>query len=246
MKKELEVILIAHPKNMEQIVASAAKLCYSPSAIKDILHVNSKEAREFIKYLMKLGHESPLEHGTYTFGVEGISRACSHQLVRHRIGCSYSQQSQRYVDESSQKNTGDCFDFIVPPNISKIGREQWYTEKMQIMQGWYDEISGALKSADITGEANTEDARFLLPNATETKIIVSMNPRSLLNFFKQRLCNRAQWEIRRLAEKMYDLVLPTAPSIFQYAGPPCVYGRCREGKRSCGKSEEKKTKFLKK
>jgi len=235
MEKKLEVILLQRPENAEQIVAAAAKLCYSNVDIPTLLKKQtSKQARKFIDNLVSMGHESPLEHAQYTFGVHGISRACSHQLVRHRIA-SYSQQSQRYVGEESQKHKDDgVFDYIVPPSIVESGKKDEFVRMMKTIQGWYDKLVKLVPK---------EDARFVLPNAAETRIMFSMNARSLLNFFKERLCNRAQWEIRELANKMYDLVLEDAPSIFKYAGPNCVHGKCKQGDMSCGKIKEVREKF---
>jgi len=188
-----------------------------------------------------MGHESPIEHVVYTFGIEGISRACTHQLVRHRIA-SYSQQSQRYVSEQSQKH-GGVFDYIIPPSFKQAGREEWFKEKMQEIQKYYDKAEEILKKAGYIGEAAHQDARFLLPNAAETKIIVTMNARELFHFFRKRACNRAQWEIRDMAKGMYKLVLPTAPSLFKYAGPDCVTDACHEGKMSCGLAEKVRKEF---
>ena len=243
MKKELEVILLDSTINAEQLVATAAKLCYSSSNIQELLEKQTPEKIEkFIDKLISLGHESPLEHVKYTFGIQGISRACSHQLVRYRIA-SYSQQSQRYVDEISQVNNDKTFDYIIPPSIINIGKEKWFEDKMKKIQEWYDEISKDLEKEGIRGELRKQDARFLLPHATETKIIVTMNCRELLHFFKQRLCNRAQWEIREMALEMYKLVLKNSPLIFKYAGPSCLYGKCSEGGMSCGKTNEIREKF---
>ena len=194
-----------------------------------------------------------MEHASFTFGIEGISRACSHQLVRHRIA-SYSQKSQRYVNE-------DGFSFVTPPAIKDIPQaEQEYnkiideisrsysliadmlTEKHKndfIAQGM-DEKTAVSKARKLANE----DARFLLPNACETKIIVTMNVRSLFNFFRHRCCNRAQWEIRAVADEMLKLCIRTAPNIFRHAGPSCVAeGKCPEGKMSCGKIIQVKEKY---
>ena len=149
-----------------------------------------------------MGHMSPLEHVSFNFGIEGISRVCSHQLVRHRLA-SYSQQSQRYVGEHSEDLRGEkTFDFIIPPAIVKAGKKEWFEGKMRNIQQWYDELIEALGNS---GEKSNEDARFILPNAAETKIIVTMNARELLHFFSVRCCNRAQWEIRDLATEMLKI-----------------------------------------
>jgi len=240
---KLNVILLNHTKDPEGLIAHAAKLCYSPSSVEQLKDkVEKSDNRKFIEKLLKLGHLSPLEHVSFNFGVEGISRACSHQLVRHRIA-SYSQQSQRYVGEHSEKHknsSGNIFDFIIPPSIEAAGKNEWFVEKMREVQKWYDELVEALGDS---GEKSNEDARFILPNAAETKIIITMNARELLHFFSVRCCNRAQWEIRDLATEMLRLVRNILPGIFSKSGPNCVVGPCTEGDMYCGKIDEVREKF---
>ena len=236
----MKVTLLNYTPHPEATIATAAKLCYSNKSIHDLtLKASDDDAAEFIDRLMSLGHESPIEHVTFTFGIEGISRSCSHQLVRHRIA-SYSQKSQRYVNETQ-------FEYVTPEAIEEDPMtEAVYDETMQIIQERYDAIREVLISRyvkrgmdkkDAEKKAN-EDARMVLPNACCTSIIVTMNIRSLFNFFKHRCCNRAQWEIREMADEMYKLCYTVAPNIFKYAGPGCVTGRCTEGKMSCGKTAE--------
>ena len=240
---KLNVILLNHTKDPEGLIAHAAKLCYSPSSVEQLKDkIEKSDNRKFIEKLLKLGHLSPLEHVSFNFGVEGISRACSHQLVRHRIA-SYSQQSQRYVGEHSEKhkNSGEqIFDFIIPPSIEAAGKNEWFVEKMREIQKWYDELVEALGGS---GEKSNEDARFILPNAAETKIIITMNARELLHFFSVRCCNRAQWEIRDLATEMLRLARDILPGIFSESGPNCVAGPCTEGEMTCGKIDEVREKF---
>jgi len=242
---KLKVILLNHTKDPEGLIAHAARLCYSPSSVEQLKDkIEKSDNRKFIEKLLKLGHLSPLEHVSFNFGVEGISRACSHQLVRHRIA-SYSQQSQRYVGEHSERrkksSPGDAvFDFIIPPGIAAAGKSEWFAEKMRDIQKWYDELVEVLGDS---GEKSNEDARFILPNAAETKIIVTMNARELLHFFSVRCCNRAQWEIRDLATEMLRLVRNVVPSIFSKSGPNCVSGPCTEGDMYCGKIDEVREKF---
>ena len=240
---KLNVILLNHTKDPEGLIAHAAKLCYSPSSVEQLKDkIEKSDNRKFIEKLLKLGHLSPLEHVSFNFGVEGISRACSHQLVRHRIA-SYSQQSQRYVGEHSEKhkNSGEqIFDFIIPPSIEAAGKNEWFVEKMREIQKWYDELVEALGDS---GEKANEDARFILPNAAETKIIITMNARELLHFFSVRCCNRAQWEIRDLATEMLRLARDILPGIFSESGPNCVAGPCTEGEMTCGKIDEVREKF---
>ena len=244
-----KVELIAYTPEPEKLVATAAKLCYSSSDIDSLREgLTEEKVQNFIDMLISIGHESIMEHVSFTFGIEGISRACSHQLVRHRIA-SYSQKSQRYVNEND-------FDFITPPAINDIPEAKAefdrviaeitesyakiadiLTEKHKsefIAQG-IDEKTAASKARKLANE----DARFLLPNACETKIVVTMNVRSLFNFFKHRCCNRAQWEIRAVANEMLRLCLGVAPHLFAKAGPSCVAeGKCPEGKMTCGKMTE--------
>jgi thymidylate synthase (FAD) len=241
----LKVILLNHTKDPEGLIAHAARLCYSPSSVEELKDkIEKSDNRKFIEKLLKLGHMSPLEHVSFNFGIEGISRACSHQLVRHRIA-SYSQQSQRYVGEHSERlkrsSPGDAiFDFIIPPSIAAAGKSEWFVEKMRDIQKWYDELVEALGDS---GEKSNEDARFILPNAAETKIIVTMNARELLHFFSVRCCNRAQWEIRNLATEMLRLVRNIVPGIFSKSGPNCIAGPCTEGEMTCGKIDEVRKKF---
>lgn len=237
-ESELKVILLRYTPAAEELVSQAARLCYSPVSIEDLKgQVECKDQTRFIEKLIDMHHLSPVEHISFTFGVEGISRACSHQIVRHRIA-SYSQQSQRYVGQHSKN--GGTFDFIIPPGIEKIGKKQWFIEKMATIQAWYDEL---VESLGNTGEKTFEDARFLLPNATETKIIITMNARELLHFFRVRCCNRAQWEIRALAVEMLRLARQASPLIFKDAGPGCVSDNCPEGKMTCGKMAEVREAF---
>lgn len=217
----MKVTLLAHTPEPEKLVASAAKLCYSASDIESLMDgLTTEKVENFIKKLTDIGHQSPLEHCTFTFGVEGVSRALSHQLVRHRIA-SYSQKSQRYVNE-------DWFEYIVPPTVA---------ENQDALLAFEDAMLECRKAYSLLAELGipAEDARFVLPNATETKIIVTMNIRSLLHFFEERCCSRAQWEIRNMANKMLAICKDVAPNLFRNAGPSCVRGRCKEGKMSCGK-----------
>jgi len=235
----LKVIILNHTRNPEDTIAHAAKLCYSPSSVEELKEkIERSDNEKFITKLLKMGHLSPLEHVSFTFGVEGISRACSHQLVRHRIA-SYSQQSQRYVGKCSGRD-GKVYDFIIPPSVESAGKKEWFIEKMREIQSWYDELIEALGSS---GEKSNEDARFLLPNAAETKIIITMNARELLHFFSVRCCERAQWEIRNMATEMLRLAREIIPGIFSKSGPNCITGPCSEGEMYCGKLNEVREKF---
>ncbi|MBI5057815.1 MAG: FAD-dependent thymidylate synthase [Nitrospirae bacterium] len=234
----MKVILLRHTPDPEETVAMAAKLCYSPSDIESLKDkIETKDQKAFVEKLVKMGHMSPIEHAVFTFAVEGISRACSHQLVRHRLA-SYSQQSQRYVSEEAG------FDYIIPPVIKENKElKKVFLSSMEDAQQAYNGMVKKLNELGITGESANQDARFLLPNAAETKIMMTMNARELLHFFKQRCCNRAQWEIRKMAEEMLKLVKKAAPTIFHKAGPGCLYTPCPEGDYTCGKIKEVRERY---
>ncbi len=245
----MKVTLLTYTPEPEKTIATAAKLCYSASDIGSLREGLTQEKTEsFIDMLASIGHESPFEHVSFTFGIEGVSRACTHQLVRHRIA-SYSQKSQRYVNE-------DGFEFITPPAISSVpeAKEEFDRQMANLVDSYHKIaeiltcehtkafINDGVDEAEALKKAKKkayEDARFVLPNACETKIVVTMNVRSLFNFFKHRCCNRAQWEIKAVADEMLRLCKNAAPNVFKNAGPSCVKtGRCPEGKMSCGKLKE--------
>lgn len=238
MESRLKVILLRFTPNPEENIAMAAKLCYSPADIEALKEkIETKDQKAFVEKLTKMGHMSPIEHSSFTFAIEGISRACSHQLVRHRLA-SYSQQSQRYVSEE----TG--FDYVIPKTIKGDKQlERYFKDIMSKAQKAYNHIVQKLHEKGIKGEAANQDARFVLPNACETKIMVTMNARELLHFFSQRCCNRAQWEIRAMAIEMLKLVSEIAPTIFSKAGPACLRGACPEGEYTCGKITEVRKHF---
>ncbi len=249
----LKVELLRYTPDGEKLVAAAARLCYSPVGVSEIEDsLDESKIESFLSILMDLNHESPIEHVTFTFGVEGVSRALTHQLVRHRIA-SYSQQSQRYVKL-------DQFQYIIPPAIEKNNiAKALFVKSMEESQHHYDEITNLLfedlyenyleeglseKEAKLKAEKEAiEDARYIFPNACETKIVFTMNTRSLLNFFRLRTCNRAQWEIRELATAMLKEVKKVYPILFKNAGPKCITGPCPEGKMTCGKIKEVREKF---
>ncbi len=250
----IHVKLIQYTGEPEKVISAAAKLCYSNAGVDDILDGLDRDGIErFLNLLMDMGHESPVEHASFTFAIEGVSRSLLAQITRHRIA-SFSVKSQRYVREGQ-------FSFIVPPEIEAVPEAKArFLQSMQEDQQAYDELVEILiqkhyqsclaegmpeKKAKASAEKKAiEDARFVLPNACETKMVMTMNARSLMNFFRLRCCNRAQWEIRDLAEKMLLLVKEVAPTLFYYAGPGCVKGPCPEGKMSCGKMQEVREKFL--
>jgi len=219
----MKVKLIDYTKNPEKIIAQSARLCYSASGIEELDEKLTDESIiKLIKKIIKLGHYSVLEHATFTFAIEGISRVTSHQLVRHRIA-SFSQQSQRYV-----KINKEGFPYIIPKSIAKDYKlNKIFTEATKEL----DRIYNLFLDYNIA----QEDARYILPQAVETKMIITVNARELLHIFRLRCCNRAQWEIRELANIMLKEVKIIAPNIFENAGPPCILGPCPEGELSCGK-----------
>lgn len=228
MQAELKVALIRHTLSPEETVALGARLCYSRATIDDLTQrVSAKDQSDFVQKIMGMGHESVLEHATFTFGVEGVSRVLLAQLTRHRLA-SFSVQSQRYV---SYENG---FGYIMPPKIAELGEEAQaeYHRQMQQMHQWYCQWQEKLG----TGEGSNEDARFVLPGACETRLMMTMNVRELRHFFSLRMCNRAQWEIRAMAKEMHRLCMEVAPALFADAGPGCLRGACPEGAKTCGKA----------
>ena len=250
----MKVTLIQHTPEPEKLIAAAAKLCYSESNATDILDgLDTEKTSKFLNMLLNLGHESPIEHVCFTFAIEGVSRSLLAQITRHRLA-SYSVKSQRYVKEG-------MFEFITPPEIEKNPEaKKLFLETMEADQKAYDRLTEILyekhyaeliaagteeKTAKKNAEkAAIEDARFVLPNACETKMVVTMNARSLMNFFHHRCCSRAQWEIRDLANDMLKLVKEVAPTLFKLAGPSCVAGPCPEGKMTCGKALKMRNTYL--
>lgn len=235
--KQLKVELLRHTLNPEEVVAMGAKLCYSGADIGELVQgIESADQSGFIKNIIDIGHLSPIEHASFTFGIEGVSRALLAQITRHRIA-SFSVKSQRYVGEASSSKQGRVFDYIIPPRIEALGAEYvaQFEQQMTQIQDWYDYWNEQLGNL---GEASHEDARFVLPNAAETKMVVTMNARELHHFFELRCCNRAQWEIRALAQEMLRLIKKIAPVLFQHAGPACLNGPCPEGKMTCGQAKE--------
>jgi thymidylate synthase (FAD) len=219
----VNVLLLSCTPDPERMVALAARLCYSPAGIGELREeISRRDARGLIRKVLSMGHASVLEHVTLTYGVEGISRAASHQLVRHRIA-SYSQQSQRYVAAD--------FGYVTPPTVAASpAMRKEYARHL----GACSTLYGKMMKAGIP----PEDARFVLPNATGTKILVTMNARELHHFFSLRTCRRAQWEIREMAFRMLAIAKKEAPLLFDGAGAGCVRGRCPEGKMTCGKPAE--------
>ena len=221
----MKVTLLSYPSmDADKLAGMAAALCY-----------DGTNPEKSLEHAVGCGHHSVIEHATFTFLVEGVSRALLAQLTRHRIA-SYSVQSQRYV---SMK---DKFEYVIPPRIKELGMVavSEYERQMDTMHDWYCRWQAALLNAGHSKEHSNEDARFVLPNAATTRLMVTMNARNLHKFFGLRCCGRAQWEIREMAGLMLEEVKIIAPKVFEKAGPPCAYGPCPEGNRSCGKPWRKK------
>ena len=211
----MEIDLITHTPEPDITAAVAALLTHSDASFEELKKKEDTTLREILRAVIDMGHESVVEHTYFTFAISGVSRALTHQLVRHRLA-SYSQQSQRYVEQD--------ITYVVPPSIQ--GEDEGrYRRLMEEIWSFYD---------DLKGNTPIEDARYVLPNATCSRILVSMNARSLLNFFELRCCLHAQWEINKLAWKMLGLVKQVAPTIFEKAGPPCKTRKmCPMNKKTC-------------
>lgn len=245
-----KVYLLTHTPNPEYTIAGAAKLCYSSSTINGLLDdLTDEKAASFVEMLSEIGHESPIEHASFTFGIEGVSRSLLAQITRHRMA-SFSVKSQRYVREGA-------FEYVTPPEIAENPKAlALYEQMMAEDQKVYDRLAEILKEKHVktflsegkdektanrmAEKKAIEDARFVLPNSCETQMVMTMNARSLHNFFRHRCCARAQWEIQDIANQMLALVSEVAPNLFKNAGPSCLTGPCPEGKMSCGRAKEVK------
>ena len=218
----MKVMLLAYTQNADAICAAAGNSCYSNKPASEI--VEDIDSEKVLSRIVGMGHHSVIEHAVFTFSVEGVSRALTHQLVRHRMA-SFSQQSQRYVSLTEPT-------YVTPHTIEGDPEaEKRFEETMESIWKAYRD----LEEMGIPAE----DARYLLPNGCTTNITITMNARELLHFFSLRCCNRAQWEIREMADRMLELCMEVSPVIFKDAGPPCVRGPCPEGKLSCGKPRRK-------
>lgn len=211
------VRLLAHTPDADRICAAAAHSCYSEDSAADLLE--TVDPAKMLRHVIGMGHHSVIEHAVFTFSVEGVSRALTHQLVRHRIA-SFSQQSQRYVRLSEPT-------YVVPETVKRDPEAMKVYE--ETMDGIWDSYSKLIGMG-----IPAEDARYVLPNGCTTNITITMNARELLHFFSMRCCNRAQWEIREMADEMLRLCKGVSPVIFSDAGPACIRGPCPEGKKTCG------------
>ena len=217
----MNVKLLAYTENADAICAAAGKSCYSEKPAHEL--INQGEPEKILGQIVGMGHHSVIEHAYFTFSVEGVSRSLTHQLVRHRVA-SFSQQSQRYV--SLKEPT-----YVIPETIKNDPEcREIYEAMMQSVWDAYHKLQKRVPS---------EDARYVLPNGCTTNITITMNARELLHFFSLGCCNRAQWEIREMADEMMKLCKKVSPTIFKDAGAPCVRGTCPEGKLSCGNPRRK-------
>ncbi len=250
----MKISLLTYTPEPEKLIAAAAKNCYSATDVDSIWDgLTEEKTDQFLQMLTDLGHESPTEHASFTFAIEGVSRSLLAQITRHRIA-SYSVQSQRYVREHG-------FEYVIPPEIERIpDAKSAFLRAMEEDQRIYEQLTEALlkehterllaqglpklEARRRAEKMSIEDARYVLPNACTTRIVMTANARSLQNFFRLRCCNRAQWEIRMLAEEMYRLCYAAAPTLFAHCGPACVDGACSEGRMSCGKAGEVRTHYL--
>ncbi len=222
----MKVELLAYTPGADAVCAAAGNSCYSSKPASEI--IGGIDSERILSKVVGMGHHSVVEHATFTFSVEGVSRALTHQLVRHRIA-SFSQQSQRYVS-------------LKDPTYVKPHTVEGDAEASKIFDETMDKIWEAYRALEAMG-IPAEDARYLLPNGCTTNIVVTMNARELLHFFSLRCCSRAQWEIREMAERMLELCREVSPAIFGDAGPPCMRGPCPEGKLSCGKPRRRQSRF---
>ena len=212
----MKVTLLAYTQNADAICAAAGKSCYSEKSSQDLL--DDGDPAKVLGKIVGMGHHSVIEHASFTFSVEGVSRSLTHQLVRHRVA-SFSQQSQRYVPLNEPT-------FVTPHTVEEDEEcLRVYNDTMRAIWEAYNRLAEKIPA---------EDARYVLPNGCTTNITITMNARELLHFFRLRCCNRAQWEIREMADEMLRLCKEVSPTIFAKAGPPCVSGKCPEGKLSCG------------
>jgi thymidylate synthase (FAD) len=230
----MDAQLLSYTQHPEKLIATAAKVCYAPGTVDKVWH-STFAYEEFIEKLRSIGHMSPFEHANFTFGIDGISRACSHQLVRHRIA-SFSQQSQRYVKyDTDLKDMGELF--VVPDPIMDSDDETFdtYYNALESIADIYEELVQKLMESGMDEKKAAENARYILPNAMKTNLVMTMNARELMHFFELRCCRRAQEEINTLAWSMKRLLEYKFPAIFKNTGPNCITGKCKEGKMSCGR-----------
>jgi len=222
------VKLLTHTPDPEKLICACARLCYSDCEASEIMKdLTPEKTNKFVGMLESMNHLSPFEHAYFSFSIDGISRSCSHQIVRHRVA-SYSQRSQRYVGE------GD-FDYVIPqPILENQQAAEKFDKAMESAKESYNALYDVLLEAGFTDKESFENSRAALPNACCTSLVMTMNVRELQHFFKVRCCNRAQAEIRKVADQMLDICKKISPTLFKNAGAPCTTGSCGEGSMCCG------------
>lgn len=212
--------IISHSENPLQTIYAAARQCYFHGSVGDMEKASYETMTDLVQRCIRSGHTSVLEHVSFTFAISGVSRALSHQLVRHRIA-SYSQQSQRYVKM-------DDIEYVCPPSLmdETSANRAYFLDSLERSAHAYRSM--------ISDGVPAEDARFVLPAAVSTNIVMTMNCRELLKFIEDRRCRKAQWEIRRLANIIQSELVMVLPEVFGDAGPKCFrLGYCPEPK-GCG------------
>jgi thymidylate synthase (FAD) len=227
----VKVNLLRYTTDAELLCGTAALTTTKSGRPSEIFEkMDTETAKRIIKRVIGYGHDSVIEHASFTFSIEGVSRAMTHQLVRHRIA-SYTQQSQRYVTYDTLEN------YVTPPSIEENA------EAKKLFDETLEKISEAYQKL-LNAGIPKEDARFILPNAAKTNMILTMNTRELRHFFNLRCCARAQWELRETAIEMLKQAKKAAPALFEDCGPTCVeLGHCPEGQMKppeCNIEETKK------
>jgi len=214
----IQVTLISHTPDPLRSLYMAYRTCYSQLTPQQVLkriddeRIDRETMREFIEERLKTGHASPLEQIVFEFGISGVSRAFSHQFVRHRVGISFEQQSQRYVTYK-----GGEFPYTVPETVRRAGMEERMDELFDRVGDLYEEM--------VAAGVPAEDARFLLPNATNTNFKITVNFQSLLHICDLRLCTRAQWEFRKVAALLRAEVMKVTPELGRSLQPKCGENR---------------------
>ena len=236
---KLKVQLLSHTENPEKVVAVAAKTCYYPGTTEHLWDTSEETQEDFIQKLRDMGHMSPFEHATFTFGIDGVSRVLLAQLTRHRIA-SFSVQSQRYV--KYDVNEVELHDIFEIPFVILDGSDEvfdGYMGALEEVASAYENLVDCLQQSGLSKTEAAENARYILPGSMKTNLVMTMNARELMHFFELRCCNRAQEEIRQLAWTILRLLEEKFPSIFSNCGPNCLIDKCKEGKMCCGKPYQK-------
>lgn len=226
----MKVELIAYTEGADHVCNLAAKNCVSEEMpelfemdTEGFVYLVDSECKS-LKHALASGHESVAEHATFTFAIEGVSRVTEIQLVRHRIGASYAIQSGRYC-------TRDPTNYVIPFDTENFN--------MDFIRGF----DRALRHLDEYMEKegiSAEDRRYFYPQGLKTNIVVTVNARELLHMASERMCVRAQWEIREMVSEMVRLAKVVAPILFENAGPKCErLGYCPE-RKGCGRKEGRK------